>query len=288
MMNKAFEVIEAHHLFGLPYEDIDVVVHPQSFVHSFVEFTDGVVKAEVGEPDMRKPIQYAITAPARVDTEHPPFAPAGLTLEFEAPDPAAFRPGPGDVVDVGSISLIDLPGADAIAAAFNALSKPNSTTWVLEGDIKGCFDNIGHHGLMQRIRRRINDAKVNRLVLAFLKAGVIMLPASFTNSRGISFSALATSAREMVPVSQVYGSSETRSRVTIKPLRPAAVAGMVLIVGAASAVVLELGSALSHGAVVAREVGVPMVVNLDGATRILREGDEITVDGRRGYVWVHP
>jgi 1-deoxy-D-xylulose-5-phosphate reductoisomerase len=90
MMNKAFEVIEAHHLFGLPYDDIDVVVHPQSFVHSFVEFTDGVVKAEVGEPDMRKPIQYAITAPARVDTEHPPFAPAGLTLEFEAPDPAAF------------------------------------------------------------------------------------------------------------------------------------------------------------------------------------------------------
>lgn len=90
MMNKAFEVIEAHHLFGLPYEDIDVVVHPQSFVHSFVEFTDGVVKAEVGEPDMRKPIQYAITAPARVATEHPPFAPAGLTLEFEAPDPAAF------------------------------------------------------------------------------------------------------------------------------------------------------------------------------------------------------
>lgn len=90
LMNKAFEVIEAHHLFGLPYDDIDVVVHPQSFVHSFVEFTDGVVKAEVGHPDMRKPIQYAITAPVRVPTDHPPFAPAGVTLEFEVPDREVF------------------------------------------------------------------------------------------------------------------------------------------------------------------------------------------------------
>jgi 1-deoxy-D-xylulose-5-phosphate reductoisomerase len=91
LMNKAFEVIEAHYLFGLAYDAIDVVVHPQSIVHSFVEFADGVVKAEVGRPDMRKPIQYAITATQRVATDHEPFSPAGVDLTFEEPDRSVFR-----------------------------------------------------------------------------------------------------------------------------------------------------------------------------------------------------
>ena len=91
LMNKAFEVIEAHYLFGLSYDAIDVVVHPQSIVHSFVEFTDGVVKAEVGQPDMRKPIQYAITATQRVATDHEAFSPAGIDLTFEEPDRSVFR-----------------------------------------------------------------------------------------------------------------------------------------------------------------------------------------------------
>jgi 1-deoxy-D-xylulose-5-phosphate reductoisomerase len=91
LMNKAFEVIEAHYLFGLAYDAIDVIVHPQSFVHSFVEFTDGVVKAEVGKPDMRKPIQYAITATQRVATDHEAFSPAGFDLTFEEPDRSVFR-----------------------------------------------------------------------------------------------------------------------------------------------------------------------------------------------------
>lgn len=90
LMNKAFEVIEAHYLFGLPYDRIDVVVHPQSIVHSFVELSDGVVKAEVGNPDMRKPIQYAITSPERVPVDHEPFEIAGVTLTFEEPDRDAF------------------------------------------------------------------------------------------------------------------------------------------------------------------------------------------------------
>jgi 1-deoxy-D-xylulose-5-phosphate reductoisomerase len=67
MMNKALEVIEAHWLFGLPAEKIDVLVHPQSIVHSFVEFVDGSVMAQLGPPDMRTPIQYALTWPERVD-----------------------------------------------------------------------------------------------------------------------------------------------------------------------------------------------------------------------------
>ena len=63
MMNKALEVIEAHHLFGLPPEKIDVLVHPQSVVHGMVEFVDGSVVAQLGPPDMRTPIQVALTWP---------------------------------------------------------------------------------------------------------------------------------------------------------------------------------------------------------------------------------
>jgi len=90
LMNKAFEVIEAHYLFTMDYDAIDVLVHPQSIVHSFVEFIDGVVKAEVGFPDMKRPIQYAITAPERISAPHQPFSLAGSTLAFEEPDRSVF------------------------------------------------------------------------------------------------------------------------------------------------------------------------------------------------------
>jgi 1-deoxy-D-xylulose-5-phosphate reductoisomerase len=90
LMNKAFEVIEAHFLFGVPYEAIDVVVHPESIVHSFVEFVDGSVKAQIGEPDMRVPIQYALTYPERAAAPIPPFDPTRRPLTFEAPDREAF------------------------------------------------------------------------------------------------------------------------------------------------------------------------------------------------------
>ena len=66
MMNKAFEVIEAHWLFGVPWDDIEVVIHPQSLIHSMVEFVDGSVKAQISPPDMRLPIQYALFHPRRV------------------------------------------------------------------------------------------------------------------------------------------------------------------------------------------------------------------------------
>ena len=66
MMNKAFEVIEAHWLFGVPWDDIEVVIHPQSLIHSMVEFVDGSVKAQISPPDMRLPIQYALFYPRRV------------------------------------------------------------------------------------------------------------------------------------------------------------------------------------------------------------------------------
>ena len=90
LMNKAFEVVEAHFLFGLDFDQIDVVVHPQSYVHAFVEFVDGVVKAEVGPPDMRKPIQVALTYPERASDPHQHFDVVGTDLSFLAPDRAAF------------------------------------------------------------------------------------------------------------------------------------------------------------------------------------------------------
>ena len=90
LVNKAFEVIEAHWLFGVPYERIDTVLHRQSIVHSFVEFIDGSVKAQVGPPDMRYPIQYALFYPERRQNKSlPRFNPvtAGdLTFEYMDPD----------------------------------------------------------------------------------------------------------------------------------------------------------------------------------------------------------
>jgi 1-deoxy-D-xylulose-5-phosphate reductoisomerase len=76
LANKALEVIEAHHLFGLEFDQIEVVVHPQSVIHSFVEFVDGSVLAQLGVPSMELPVLYALTHPERVpDTGVPPFDP---------------------------------------------------------------------------------------------------------------------------------------------------------------------------------------------------------------------
>ncbi len=92
MMNKGFEVIEAKWLFGVTQEQIEVVVHPQSIVHSMVQFNDGSVKAQLGMPDMRLPIQYAFGYPNRLPNtyERVDFAKIG-TLTFEQPDTHRFR-----------------------------------------------------------------------------------------------------------------------------------------------------------------------------------------------------
>ena len=91
LMNKGLEVIEAHELFGVPYDSIDVVVHPQSIVHSMVEFVDGAVVAQLSLPDMRLPIGYALAYPARLGSAFGAIDWAGLSvLEFEPPDRATF------------------------------------------------------------------------------------------------------------------------------------------------------------------------------------------------------
>jgi len=92
LMNKGLEVIEAHELFGVGYDRIDVVVHPQSIVHSMVEWSDGSTIAQLSMPDMRLPIGYALAHPARIAT---PFGRIDWTqvarLDFERPDTATFR-----------------------------------------------------------------------------------------------------------------------------------------------------------------------------------------------------
>jgi 1-deoxy-D-xylulose-5-phosphate reductoisomerase len=92
LMNKGLEVIEAHELFGTPFDQIEVVVHPQSVVHSMVEFTDGCTMAQLSMPDMRLPIGYALAYPYRIGT---PFGRIDWSslgrLDFEPPDRATFR-----------------------------------------------------------------------------------------------------------------------------------------------------------------------------------------------------
>jgi 1-deoxy-D-xylulose-5-phosphate reductoisomerase len=91
LMNKGFEAIEAHHLFAVPYERIDVVVHPQSLVHSLIHLNDGSSLAHLGYPDMRVPISYALHFPERADVDVPQLDLAAVgALTFEAPDPETF------------------------------------------------------------------------------------------------------------------------------------------------------------------------------------------------------
>ncbi len=91
MMNKGLEIIEAHHLFGLPSEAIDVLVHPQSIVHSLVEYVDGTLMAQLSVNDMRFPIMYALAWPDRLESPLPALDLAQVAqLTFEAPDPIRF------------------------------------------------------------------------------------------------------------------------------------------------------------------------------------------------------
>ena len=93
LMNKGLEVIEAHHLFGMDYDKIDVVVHPQSIVHSAIEYVDGSVIAQIGLPSMHIPIQYAITYPERYEgIKSKSFSFSEIArLDFEEPDWDKFK-----------------------------------------------------------------------------------------------------------------------------------------------------------------------------------------------------
>ena len=120
LMNKGLEVIEARWLFDVKAADIDVVVHPQSIVHSCVQFEDGSIKAQLGLPDMKLPIQYALGYPQRLENDFPRFNFAAYpSLTFEAPDKATFRnlQLAYDALDAGGSAPCVLNAANEVAVA---------------------------------------------------------------------------------------------------------------------------------------------------------------------------
>jgi len=117
MMNKALEVIEAHHLFGLTPKQIEVVIHPQSVVHSMVQYKDNSVVAQLGTPDMRVPIAYGLSWPERIVSGAPPIDFSHLAaLTFEKPD---FRRFPG--LQLAWDALCAMPGSTAVLNAANEM-----------------------------------------------------------------------------------------------------------------------------------------------------------------------
>ena len=137
LMNKALEIIEAHFLFGVPYEMIEVWVHPQSIVHAMVEFVDSSIVAQLGLPDMRLPIQYALTYPERLDGALPALSLAHIrSLTFEPPDRKRF-PSLDFAYDAGR-------RGGAAPAVLNAANE-QAVALFLDGKIRFCgiFDLIG-------------------------------------------------------------------------------------------------------------------------------------------------
>ena len=120
MMNKGLELIEAHYLFGVPADHIDILIHPQSVVHSLVEFVDGSVLAQLGAPDMRIPIAYALAWPDRIQTPAERLDLASLArLDFETPDAGRF---PAlrlarEALEAGGAAPIVLNAANEVAVA---------------------------------------------------------------------------------------------------------------------------------------------------------------------------
>ena len=162
MFNKALEIIEAHWLFDMPPEKIQVVVHPQSIVHSAVEFAAGAVLAQLGVPDMRVPIAYAMTYPRRIPTGSKPLDLFSIgTLTFEPGDPVRFPALrlAGECLNAGGAACTILNGANEIAVAaflrdvipFGAISR------IVEGTLEACgampadtLDDIFHADLEAR------------------------------------------------------------------------------------------------------------------------------------------
>lgn len=166
MFNKALEIIEAHWLFDMPPEKIQVVVHPQSIVHSAVEFADGAVLAQLGVPDMRVPIAYAMTYPRRIPTGSKPLDLFSIgTLTFEPGDPVRFpalRLG-GECLNAGGAACTILNGANEMAvAAFLRDEIPfGEISRIVEGTLEACgampadtLEDIFHADLEARRRAK--------------------------------------------------------------------------------------------------------------------------------------
>ena len=165
MMNKGLEVIEARWLFDMPAERIDVVIHPQSIIHSMVEFVDGSSKAQLGPPSMKVPIQYAISAPARWNADHPRMdwgRPVDLT--FSAPDPVRY-PCLGlawDALDRGGCSGAVLNAANEAAVAHFLAGRTGFTR--IPELIRGAMRDLASRGSASLDERLMADSEARAWV----------------------------------------------------------------------------------------------------------------------------
>lgn len=170
LMNKGLEVIEAHHLFAMPYERIEVVVQPQSAIHSMVEFSDGSVKAHMGTTDMRIPIQFALSYPERWDAPVEPldFRKLG-SLEFAEPDVEMFR----------CLALARQAGetGGTLPCAMNAANEVAVAAFLAEQcaflDIPACVESVMEQTAVEQVESIEQlvevDAKAREAAEAFLK-----------------------------------------------------------------------------------------------------------------------
>jgi len=154
LMNKGLEVIEAHHLFGLPYERIEVVVHPQSIVHAMVRMVDGALLAHLGLPDMRVPIAYALQYPLRAPVGVPGVdLAAGLALEFGAP---TMRPSPpSDSPEAGA-------RGDVATCALNAANEVAVGSFLDDGPALPGYSSCGGAGREQERLGRLRNVRGGR------------------------------------------------------------------------------------------------------------------------------
>lgn len=151
MINKGLELIEAHHLFGLPESRIDIVVHPQSVIHSLVAYVDGSVLAQLGSPDMRTPIAYALGWPRRIPAPSPRMDLAAIgNLTFEAPDPVRFP--------ALRLARAALQSGGAVPTIFNAANEVAVQAFLSRNL---AFLDIAH--IVERCMDGIPNAALNRL-----------------------------------------------------------------------------------------------------------------------------
>lgn len=151
MMNKGLEVIEAHHLFGMPEDRIDVLVHPESVIHSMVSYVDGSVLAQLGTPDMRTPIAYTLAWPDRMVAPAARLDLASLTkLTFEAPDPERFP-----ALRLAREALKSLGRAPTILSAANEVA--------VESYLSGQIGFLDIAGIVEDTLTRVPNASLTSL-----------------------------------------------------------------------------------------------------------------------------
>jgi 1-deoxy-D-xylulose-5-phosphate reductoisomerase len=170
LMNKGLELIEAHHLFGFPYDGIDVVVHPESIVHSLVQLCDGASLAHLGYPDMRVPISFALHFPERADVPVEPLDLAALgRLTFEAPDTDAF-PCLGlarDAAEQGGTTPCTLNAANEVAV--HAFLGRRIVFGDIPRVIAGTLEGVEHRPLASFDDLYEADAEARRLAAGLVE-----------------------------------------------------------------------------------------------------------------------